>query len=180
MTKKDVDGDGVPELFTGHDNFGKLSWQKFDNSPRRFLNPVLIPSAKGYALSMDFGDLDGDGDEDIIASFEEGSNSRVVWFEKLDEGTDYGAEDTIYINSLYGIENVKAVDFDGDGDKDAFFYIRNGFPRGAFWCENLGNAVEFSPLITISPESLHILLPHPTTWMAMEILTSLPHGPTRI
>ncbi|MDV7398178.1 FG-GAP-like repeat-containing protein, partial [Arthrospira platensis SPKY1] len=94
LEQHDIDGDGIPEIVTGHKNYSKLAWQKFDNSPRRFSNPTLIPTLGGNPGAIEFSDLDGDGDQDLLVSFIE-YEEKIVWFEKLDDGPDFGAEDTI-------------------------------------------------------------------------------------
>jgi len=75
--------------------------------------------------SMDIGDIDGDGDLDVVCAY-----YRIHWLENID-----GDFDTEYDLDLFTSEPgaVKLGDFDNDGDLDVFCFDN----KDIFWCENL-------------------------------------------
>jgi hypothetical protein len=71
------------------------------------------PSGSGCCLDVcALGDINGDGDRDIVLSHSE-SSGRVSWFEN-----PVWAEHAVETGTLVGAHSLEAVDFDRDGDFD--------------------------------------------------------------
>ena len=83
-------------------------------------------------------DLDGDGDNDILAASLYGS--KIVWYENQGEEV-FGPEQIISTDLSLGTD-VDASDLDGDGDSDVLFTSR--YTRAVEWAENQGNG-RFGP-----------------------------------
>ena len=96
--------------------------------------------------NFEMGDLDGDGDQDIIiATF-----YTVTWYENLDGKGNYGAYNgthnitgdyhIMYAPTSTGggyIKNLKLADINGDGKIDVIFSDHNG--GKIYWFKNNGN-----------------------------------------
>lgn len=113
----DLDGDGDLDLVLGSTNTPQppfVPLQRFVNDGLGNFTPaqdIPIVGLDGFR----FGDLDGDGDVDMIAPT---SFGRVAWFQNVGNGTliDSGA-----LPSIPGGTIANALvfeDFDGDGDRD--------------------------------------------------------------
>src|SRR5690554_3742589 len=66
-------------------------------------------------LAIISGDIDGDGDVDIIATSSEGN--KLVWFENLDGQGDFSEPKIISLEMNYPA-SIAVADIDGDGDLD--------------------------------------------------------------
>jgi hypothetical protein len=91
----------------------------------------LVDGAANDAICICSGDIDGDGDQDILgaASF----SGEIVWWENTDgTGTVWAKHliDGQFLNAL----GVSLADIDGDGDEDVLGAA--GFPNDITWWEN--------------------------------------------
>ncbi|MBD3162901.1 MAG: hypothetical protein GF328_12415, partial [Candidatus Latescibacteria bacterium] len=90
--------------------------------------------------SVGAGDLDGDGDVDLITALPIDSGSgRVFWFENAGDGESFTEHEVD--DDFYGGEAVGAADLDGDGDLDivaSAFYDHDPDDRNGryVWYEN--------------------------------------------
>ena len=145
----DIDSDGDPELFIGteidysvspfrgkikyFENTGSIEepvWQLTDED---FLGTNL-----GYNLAPCAGDLDNDGDQDILLG---DYNGKIFYYERTGELPDESSY--VFIEELNNIDlsgrsHPELVDIDADGDLDLFigenwgvihFYENNGTPE---------------------------------------------------
>ncbi|MGA1822402.1 MAG: FG-GAP-like repeat-containing protein [Thermoplasmatota archaeon] len=71
-------------------------------------------SMAGYA--MEHGDIDGDGDDDIVVS--DTRNSRIIWFENPDDITAEDWNYTVIGTSVSNCYSLDVGDMDDDGDLD--------------------------------------------------------------
>ncbi|MBN1540420.1 MAG: VCBS repeat-containing protein, partial [Candidatus Thermoplasmatota archaeon] len=96
-------------------------------------------SMTGYA--MEHGDIDGDGDTDIVVS--DTKNYRIIWFENPNSTSGKWNVHTVYSGStyIYNVYSIDVGDMDGDGDLDVVatsysryyvMYIRNN-GQGNSW-----------------------------------------------
>ena len=64
---------------------------------------------------IEFADIDGDGDQDMIISSE--YDDKIAWFENLDGLGAFGMQN-IVSNDIRGPQFVRSADIEGDGDID--------------------------------------------------------------
>ena len=86
--------------------------------------------------SIEFGDLDGDADLDMLVF----SGSKILWYPKLDDAT-YGEPRTVSQHFPVGVSAVIA-DLDGDGDHD--IAASSYFGNKVSWFENVDGQGRFS------------------------------------
>lgn len=132
----DIDSDGDMDLFSG-DFYGGLT--HFINNDGIFSeassNPIdTFVVQVDYLSSPAFADIDGDGDMDAFV----GSYDDSISYVRNDDGVFTlvtGAEDPFDGINAGNNENIAFVDWDGDGDLDAFignkvgevkYYINEG------------------------------------------------------
>lgn len=87
-----------------------------------------------------FGDIDNDGDQDIMTA----GGRNVVWFENIDGLGNYGKR-KIIANYEFGVDVIFSpflIDLDGDGDLDAI--ASSAIQDKIFWFENLDGLGNFS------------------------------------
>lgn len=111
----DVDVDGDLDLVSAGVN-ERLAW--FKNSSSR-LNSFWEQRATSHVApgprgDLAIGDLDGDGDEDIVAT----SRANLVWYEDLDGNQQFSYPHVIDTDLRAHSKSVQLKDWDGDGDID--------------------------------------------------------------
>ncbi|MFY0599432.1 MAG: VCBS repeat-containing protein [Cyclobacteriaceae bacterium] len=142
----DINGDGNLDVLTGtSDGTGKIYW--YENKPETGFtdwteNTIESDFSADEIIS---GDLDGDGDQDVIAvTFGSSNGQTMFWYENQGDGT-FSTRNEIGFNRS-GASSVKAVDLDNDGDLDL---LASGYfavdPIGGWvsWVENLNSDAEF-------------------------------------
>lgn len=95
-----------------------------------------LPRGTGSGKGLAYGDMDGDGVEDLVYSCEHSEDvSGVGWMKQNDEGRWEGRP----ISGLEGIkfDDIKLVDLDGDGDRDVLTCEERA-GLGLIWYENPG------------------------------------------
>ena len=119
VTTGDIDGDAVPDVVAGVGEF--LVWWGVDATTGLWGSRVV---ATGLTVTeADVGDIDGDGDQDLLTSGAAGLG--VGWWENLDvagPGTGDGFVWTARAVSGGGASArsaARVADIDGDGDLDA-------------------------------------------------------------
>ncbi len=102
----DFDGDGDLDVAVV-DALGTVQWFENEDGQGSF-GPARV-LAEGLPVSaLDAGDLDGDGDQDLLAF-----GGMTFWF----ESTDGNLEGAHYL-APHGFSDVELVDLDGDRDAD--------------------------------------------------------------
>lgn len=110
--------------------------------PVPFALPETIGSGLTGASSLTAADIDGDGDDDLLAGAY-GANT-VAWFENL--GGTFGPQRTI-TTTAESVWFTKPVDLDTDGDLDALVGTYSGVLA---WYENEGG--DFGPANVLDTE----------------------------
>jgi len=133
----DFDGDGDIDLATtfvdGSQAAQTVIYDNSDGVGTFVLQTVLTTVAGGYA-SLDAGDVDGDGDTDLLAG--SAVAGGLFWYQSLDgQGTFADPQQIAEHPDAQGVV-VETSDLDGDGDDDV---IATATSTGtALWFENLG------------------------------------------
>lgn len=129
----DVIGNGRPDVLAG--KAGEESLVLYENRRGKgdrltFGNKRILASGLQTVESIDTGDVDGDGDQDIFAaSFDTG---EVVWFENLGGGS-FGPAQPV-LTDIPDVISLNVADVDGDGDVDVFAASQADGTVG--WVEN--------------------------------------------
>lgn len=138
---EDVDGDGDSDYLTlGATPSSQLLLYR--NQGDGALDPVVILAGFGAADGRPFvtGDVDGDGDQDIV--FHRGANSSLNWCENLGAGT---FAPRAFLRTIpVGTYDMVAADVDLDDDDDVLLWAAGG---GSF-IESLGGA-SFGPTLDL-------------------------------
>ncbi len=142
----DVDADGDQDVVAPSSSTGLIIWFENLNGLGGFGSGTTLISGVSAPRVIDVGDLDGDGDLDLVAT--SNGNQKVLWFENLDGQGDYGSVVEVSSDSP-GVLSVVVVDMDGDGDLD----ILSGQTVGSYidWFENLDGLGTFGPKRSIGP-----------------------------
>ncbi len=149
--KLDFDLDGDLDIISGggtltntirlHENLGNGN----------FSTGILITSNVNFIKSLAVGDIDNDGDNDLVsASY---LDDKIAWYENL--GTGFGPQQII-TTSADGVNTVFVVDIDNDLDKDILYTSgNNGLVS---WLENMGSGVFNNNLIDYGINNPHSIL----------------------
>lgn len=135
----DIDGDGDNDLLAGTGDDDTLAWYKnLDGNGTFDMGNVIISNYVNGA-GFDTGDIDGDGDLDIVAGT---LNFNIMsWFENLDGNGSYGPPQEIGSPGS-AMLSVFLTDIDGDSDLDV---IGSSVGSGVFaWWENLDGLGNYS------------------------------------
>ncbi len=130
LSVTDIDGDSDLDLVTG--SVSNVSW--FENVGGVFGDQQVINYVIGGISSIFAGDIDLDGDNDIIVGSDDGVKLSVHI--NVGDGT-FEAPYSITL-SLETVESVGAADIDGDGDLDVTAVSKED--HHIAWYENLGDA----------------------------------------
>lgn len=114
----DMNGDGFLDLVTG--NGGEVRYDVnyvlYNDGTGRFFNYVLLPGGLGATMAVATGDIDGDGDLDVLFARVLGSNV-LLRNDGIGAFTDISAR--LVPNSPQGrTEACLIADVDADGDQD--------------------------------------------------------------
>ncbi|WP_179007635.1 T9SS type A sorting domain-containing protein [Winogradskyella forsetii] len=141
---KDIDGDGDMDVLSASANDDKIAWYENIDGLGNFSSEQIIVSNFGWAYSVFSEDLDGDGDQDVLAT---SRYSGIKWFENLDGNGNFDAGQTLASSSFSF--SVIAKDIDSDGDMDVLWSNDSG-SNNVGWCENIDGQGTFSNQVLIS------------------------------
>ncbi|MCB9170314.1 MAG: VCBS repeat-containing protein [Flavobacteriales bacterium] len=135
----DRDGDGLIDVLCAASAPNRLAWMQ--NLGGTFGQMQTIQTTPNEIANFLVGDMDGDGDDDLITA----GSYPVQWMRN--NGVGYDPLDTLSTLNIL-IPNLRDVDH--DGVMDVFNVLDGAYTM--FWQRNLGNAV-MDPLGTPIPTS---------------------------
>jgi len=117
----DLDDDGDLDVLCGQAQHAIL----FRNLGDGAFGVEQLEESEGLIIDfrLDHGDVDGDGDEDVVA-VTHGSTQAVRWYAA--EGDGYGPPQTI-VDELYNSRGMDLSDADCDGDAEIVVHGDNGY-----------------------------------------------------
>lgn len=136
----DFDGDGDLDLMTAVDGMDSIYWLENDGTDPDDGIPWplhIVTSAFDRAASARAGDLDGDGDADVVGGGN-GDQATLLW-RNVDGAGGLWNEETVYDQNAL---DLGAADIDGDGDTDLvaamyYPYVIENSGGGASWIPRL-------------------------------------------
>ena len=134
----DIDGDGDMDVLLASTNDNSIRWYRNTDGLGTFELAQTITTFVDYIYKASFGDIDGDGDLDVLSA--SANDSKLAWYENTDGLGTYGAQQVIS-TSLEFVKEVVTGDLDNDGDQDVI--ASSGSYGGTFqtreiaWFENI-------------------------------------------
>ena len=151
----DIDGDNFVDIVAKF----KYDLVVFKNKGNgEFEEPVLLIPYDGLLFtSIKVGDIDNDGDNDIVVYyFINTDNKGFFWHENTDGNGNFGLKNTIVkpqgTNTVVTGTDFEINDIDGDGDKDLVYSSTSG----SKWIENInGNFETIRNVLNNTGSTLH-------------------------
>ena len=143
----DIDGDGDLDVITASLSEESVEWYENIDGLGTFGPQQIIGSGSIYPHLIRSADIDSDGDQDVIVSYD--LDTQILWFENLTGSGSSWEQHTITIGT-YDIDSLIIYDIDQDNDLDVLFsslYITDG---KLAWCENLNGQGNFGSQQIIS------------------------------
>ncbi|MFT5819156.1 MAG: putative repeat protein (TIGR01451 family) [Crocinitomix sp.] len=141
MSVADLNEDGILDIVTA-------SWRGDDAiiyypglGDDEYAEPILLSNEEEHGTNVFTGDLDGDGDLDVIYADGFYPTVYIAWCENL--GLGVFAEREIISDDTY-TQALELHDLDGDGDLDMVYINSSG--TETLWIENLGGGTFSSPV----------------------------------
>ncbi|MEM7204524.1 MAG: VCBS repeat-containing protein [Planctomycetota bacterium] len=113
----DVDGDGDPDLVFGNVWAGNQLYLNDGTGVFTDVSSTQLPAGAATTYGLDFGDVDGDGDVDLLL----GINGQSQLYTNNGQGTFVDATAARMPIDVETTSSVRLADLDGDGDLDAVF-----------------------------------------------------------
>ncbi|WP_034259916.1 T9SS type A sorting domain-containing protein [Altibacter lentus] len=133
----DLDGDLDQDVAVANFTGDSIVWFENTNGQGTFGPAQVISLNTIAARNISAGDLDGDGDIDILSASE--GDNKIAWYENTDGIGIFGAQQVIDIVTG-NAASVYSIDFDGDSDFDVVATTTNAI----VWYENLDGLGNFS------------------------------------
>jgi hypothetical protein len=113
----DLDGDGDQDLVSAAGANGVVSWFENVAGNGTTWTTHMVPAAGYSAIVVSAGDVDRDGDQDILSA--SGTyNHLVLWFENVGGTASTWTRHTVSSDVGFSPSSARLADLDGDGDPD--------------------------------------------------------------
>ena len=144
----DVDGDADLDLVTGAGvGTTTLAWIKNSGGDPSTWVRTQIDTADNYR-DIEAGDLDGDGDLDLVTSIRD--DDIIRWYDNDAPARDASSwTGTDLPITADNVENIELVDLDRDGDLDVLFAAPSNTTNMNYevgWLANNGDATVWTPI----------------------------------
>ena len=116
ISVSDIDGDGDSDVAMAIRNVDTIAWIENLDSVGTSWTYHEVSTAVPSAWALITCDIDGDGDDDLVASSND-DQYFIAWYENVDSVGGSWSYREIYSNAD-GVRIMHAVDMDGDGDYD--------------------------------------------------------------
>jgi hypothetical protein len=115
----DIDGDGDQDVLSSSKCDGKVAWYENIDGNGTFGEQNVIVESSKYPTSFKTGDIDGDGDIDVVVGFysSNAEENEIIWYENTD-GNGAFTDMHLITTSVHGVLSIFCSDIDGDGDID--------------------------------------------------------------
>ncbi len=104
------------DVFSASATDDKIAWYENTNGQGNFGAQQVISTNFDYPLDVVAGDIDGDGDMDILSGSRY-NNSRVAWFKNTNSQGNFVFQQELTTDIAY-CRGAALADIDGDGDLD--------------------------------------------------------------
>jgi hypothetical protein len=143
VSATDVDGDGDMDVLSSSRIDDKIAWYENTTGTGIFSTEKVIDAFADEAMCVTTGDVDGDGDLDVLSSSR--IDMMIVWYENLSIHRSALIPQQSIISTVADFPvDIIASDVDGDGDMDALAAFNND--NLIAWYENIScNPLAFSP-----------------------------------
>jgi hypothetical protein len=131
----DVDGDGDLDILSASSYDDTVAWYESDGGSSPTFSTHDISTAADDAKFVHAGDLDGDGDLDVLSASRE--DDKIAWYEN-DGGSHPGFTAHVITTAADGAYWVQAADVDGDGDLDVL--SASAYDDKIAWYKNDGRS----------------------------------------
>lgn len=115
----DANNDGTDDLFVLDAMGDSFFW--FENLDGSFSSPIYIDTQGNGPVNMDFSDIDGDNNIDVMVALAN-ENKIALYLNTLGNGT---FTKTIIIDTVNSLNSICFIDYDNDGDDDIFYSGNN-------------------------------------------------------
>jgi hypothetical protein len=122
----DVNGDGSLDVVGGMRDGDKVRWWSNDNGDGSAWTMELIASSATGVTDVEVGDIDADGDLDVVAAVT--GAGEIRWWQQGSGG--WSAR--VLASNASGVDDIALGDADGDGYLDVFSLVP-GFSRISWW-----------------------------------------------
>ena len=143
----DLDGDGDMDVIAASTADDRVIWFENLDGLGNFGPVKIITSSANGVIAVRAADIDGDGDNDVIAAIF--GDGEISWYENVDGLGNFGAEKVVTSQSL-GVRIIQAADIDKDGDLDIVYASAGDDIIG--WCENTDGIGTFGTRQIITDE----------------------------